>query len=164
MLLSFQAANPSDIPLIYQLAEKIWHAHYPDIITRQQINFMLQSRYSEEAIRQGMESGEKFFLAYQDDIPVGYASIEQKPEYCYLHKFYLDVSKHRTGIGQQFFNYLLQHTDTTKPVKLQVNRQNIKAVNFYFKAGFTIQKAEDFDIGGGYFMNDFVMIRKPDAL
>ena len=39
-----------------------------------------------------------------------------------------------------------------------VNRMNYKAVNFYFKSGFTIEKVADFDIGDGYFMNDFVMI------
>jgi hypothetical protein len=35
---------------------------------------------------------------------------------------------------------------------------NYKAINFYFKNGFTIEKVADFDIGDGYFMNDFVMI------
>jgi len=45
-------------------------------------------------------------------------------------------------------------------LRLQVNRQNYKAVNFYFKMGFIIESVGDFDIGGGYFMNDFVMVRK----
>ena len=43
-------------------------------------------------------------------------------------------------------------------IRLQVNRMNYKAINFYFKHGFVIEKVADFDIGDGYFMNDFVMI------
>jgi hypothetical protein len=42
-----------------------------------------------------------------------------------------------------------------------VNRQNYKAINFYFKLGFKIQTVADFDIGNGYVMNDFVMVFEP---
>lgn len=159
MKLSFKSATISETFLIAQLADKIWRAHYPSIISTQQIDFMLADRYSEKAIAEGMQRGEKFYITYMDDEPVGYASIELTGGYYYLHKFYLDVSKHRGGIGSQFFNYLLEEIDSAKPIRLQVNRQNIKAINFYFKVGFVIERAEDFDIGGGFFMNDFVMVR-----
>ena len=160
MNLSFRKATVADIPLINQLAQKIWREHYPAIISIAQIDFMLANRYSIEAIEEGMQSGEDFFLAYADDEPVAYASIELKENFYYLHKFYLDVAKHRTGIGKQLFDYLLSQIDSSKPIKLQVNRTNYKAINFYFKVGFVIETVGDFDIGGGYFMNDFVMVRK----
>ena len=161
MNLIFKPGTEKDIPVIAALAYKIWHEHYPAIITVEQIDFMLNNRYSSENIREQMNAGEKYFLAESDGQPVAYASIELKDGYYYLHKFYFDVSKHRGGIGQDFFNYLLQQIDTSKPIRLQVNRQNYKAVNFYFKMGFTIERVGDFDIGGGYYMNDFVMVRLP---
>ena len=43
-----------------------------------------------------------------------------------------------------------------KALELQVHRQN-KARNFYEKLGFVIIKEKDFDIGNGFFMNDYVM-------
>jgi ribosomal protein S18 acetylase RimI-like enzyme len=43
-----------------------------------------------------------------------------------------------------------------KTIELQVNRHN-KAKDFYTKIGFTIKEEKDFDIGNGYFMNDYVM-------
>lgn len=156
----FSPATIADVALIARLADKIWREHYPAIISMAQIDFMLADRYSEKAIANGMERGEKFFLAYVGEEPVAYASIALKDSYYYLHKFYLDVSKHRSGIGRQFFNYLLSQIDETKPIRLQVNRVNYKAINFYFKVGFVIESVGDFDIGGGYFMNDFIMIRK----
>lgn len=160
MNLSFRPASESDIDVIAQLADRIWHDHYPAIISAEQIEFMLQSRYSAPVIAAQMKEGERFFLAFFDGNPVAYASFTLEDTYYYLHKFYIEVSKHRTGIGEQFFNYVLQQIDNSRPMKLQVNRQNIKAVNFYFKMGFIIEKAADFDIGGGYYMNDFVMIRQ----
>lgn len=160
MTLAFTKATEEDVALIAQLARKIWHAHYPAIITVAQIDFMLADRYSATAIREGMQRGEVFYLAYANDEPVGYASVELKCDYYYLHKFYIDVAKHRSGIGAYFFKYILAQIDSTKPIRLQVNRQNIKAINFYFKNGFVIETTGDFDIGGGYFMNDFVMVRR----
>ncbi len=155
----FRKATQEDITLIEQLAKKIWHEHYPAIITVAQIDFMLSSRYSAKAIQEGMAQGEVFYLAYADGEPVGYASVELKGDYYYLHKFYIDVAKHRGGIGGRFFEYILQQLDAAKPIRLQVNRQNIKAINFYFKNGFKIDRVEDFDIGDGFQMNDFVMVK-----
>ncbi len=161
MNLSFRKATGDDVELINQLAQKIWREHYPAIITMAQIEFMLLNRYSLKVIAEGMKSGEEYFLVYDSDVPVGYSSIEWKVGFYYLHKFYLDVAKHRSGIGKELFDFVLSQIDSTKPIKLQVNRTNYKAINFYFKVGFIIQSVGDFDIGGGYFMNDFVMMRKP---
>jgi ribosomal protein S18 acetylase RimI-like enzyme len=163
MDLSFRPATEKDIPLIAALAYRIWHEHYPSIISVEQINYMLQNRYAASAIAEQMNNGERFFLAFAQDKPVAYASLELQGGHYYLHKFYIDVSKHRAGIGQQFFAYLLQQIDASKPIRLQVNRQNIKAVNFYFKMGFVIERAGDFHIGENYFMNDFVMVRKGNS-
>ncbi len=160
MNITFRKANTSDSSLIISLAGKIWNEHYPSIISQKQIDYMLADKYSNTAIKSGMQKGEKFFLCFCDNVPLGYASIERCQNYYYLHKFYIDVSSHRKGIGMAFFSYLLNQIDETKEIRLQVNRKNFKAVNFYFKMGFIIGNVGDFAIGGGYFMNDFVMIRK----
>lgn len=160
MSLTFKIATAHDILVISQLADKVWRKHYPAMISKEQIEFMLTNRYSVKAIEEGINQGEKFFLCYKANEAIAYASVEWKETFYYLHKFYLDVSLHRSGIGKQFFDYLLTQVDSKKDIRLQVNRQNFKAINFYFKMGFTIEAVGDFDIGGGFFMNDFVMLRK----
>jgi ribosomal protein S18 acetylase RimI-like enzyme len=47
-----------------------------------------------------------------------------------------------------------------RSITLTVNRQNYKAINFYFKNGFTIDHIANFDIGKGYVMEDFVMKKR----
>ena len=42
---------------------------------------------------------------------------------------------------------------------LQVNRNNA-AVGFYKKMGFIIDREEDVEIGNGFYMNDYFMVKK----
>lgn len=160
MSLQFKRGVETDAALIASLAGKIWRQHYPSIISTEQIEFMLQHRYSETAIVNGMKNGEQFYLAYLNHTPIAYASIENTGKEYFLHKFYVETGLHRQGTGSAFFEFLLQQVEGNLPIRLQVNRQNFKAVNFYFKKGFVVEAVGDFDIGGGYFMNDFIMVRK----
>jgi GNAT superfamily N-acetyltransferase len=72
---------------------------------------------------------------------------------------YIYSRKANAGAGTEVLHELI---NMTKPrsLTLTVNRQNYKSINFYFKNGFKIKSVEDFDIGNGYQMNDFVMERR----
>lgn len=161
MKITFKKAGENDIPVIAALAERIWKKHYITIITMDQIKFMLKKMYSPEALKKQMDVQHVFTLVYLDENPVGYISLSTKNGKNYfLHKFYVEVEEQAKGIGTQFFHYILGTLENVETIELTVNRQNFKAINFYFKNGFVIKETADFDIGGGYFMNDFVMIKK----
>ena len=83
----------------------------------------------------------------------------QNNEDYFIHKFYINQHISNTGIGTNCLNYLIEITKP-KSLILTVNRSNFKSINFYFKNHFKIDRVEDFDIGNGYVMNDFVMERK----
>ena len=160
MNLIFKKAIVIDIPIITLLAEKIWMKYYTSIISIEQIRYMLDKMYSPGSIEHQMKEGQEYTLVYDDKEPLGYISISSKDERNYfLHKFYVDTAKHRKGIGKKLFDHMLSTMNKPESIELTVNRQNFKAINFYFKMGFTIDSVADFDIGSGYFMNDFVMIR-----
>ena len=162
MHISFRRAILSDIPLIRSLAEAIWWRHYPDIISDAQIEYMLEMMYSERSITDQIQSGQNYTLVYAGDQPVGYYAVSEKSlGHFFLHKFYIQVDRHRKGIGTAAFSHMVANDcNGFKEITLQVNRRNIKAVNFYFKHGFVIDYAKDFDIGGGYSMDDFFMVLK----
>ena len=160
MKITFKRATKQDIPLIAQLAGSIWKKHYISIITMQQIDYMLDKMYSSEKLFAEMSEGHIFTLVFEDVKPIGYISISTKnDENYFLHKFYIENNNHRKGIGSQLFEYALNQLNNPKKIQLTVNRQNFKAVNFYFKNGFVINEVVDFDIGNGYLMNDFVMVK-----
>ncbi len=160
MQLTFKTATAENIPVIAQLALDIWKKYYPGILTMEQIEYMLENMYSAEELLNQMKLGHVFTLGYMDDRPVGYVSVSStNGEDYFIHKFYIQVNEHKKGIGSEVFNHVLKQLNTAKTIELTVNRQNYKAINFYFKNGFVIKHVADFDIGNGFFMNDFVMVK-----
>jgi len=155
----FRRAEEADIPLLMELAHRIWRAHYPAIITTEQIEYMLKNWYSAENLIQQMREGQITTLIIVNNRPLGYISIkEMEPGHFLLSKFYIDTTEHRQGIGSMTFQYALQDIcKNYKSIRLQVNRRNIKAINFYFKNGFKIEQTCELDLGNGFVMDDFIM-------
>jgi ribosomal protein S18 acetylase RimI-like enzyme len=161
MNLLFKKALKEDAPLINALAVRIWNQHYITIISQEQIDYMLEEMYSVKHLLEQMDSGHQFTIVYNNGVAVGYLSIEEKADKNYfLHKFYIEVNDHGKGIGSELFVHVLDQLKGAKSIELFVNRVNYKSINFYFKHGFVIKKVIDQDIGEGFYMNDYVMIRE----
>jgi len=154
-------ASTEDIKTIQALAHNIWTEHYTPIIGDVQVNYMLEKIYSEQALLKQINEGpQQFFLIQNGSEIQGYLSFETENENKgFINKFYLLSETRRSGLGKQAFDALCGIYSTIKEIRLQVNRQNYKAINFYFKMGFVIEACADFDIGDGYFMNDFIMVK-----
>ena len=158
--MQFIKATLEDLDKIIVLAHKIWNDHYPEIIGQEQVDYMLRKMYDAESLKQQMQSSDLFFLAYPTENfePIAFISIKELEKgNFFINKFYVDTQTQSSGVGKLFFEFLLRDFNP-EVIRLQVNRMNYKAINFYFKNGFVIEKVADFDIGDGYFMNDFVMI------
>lgn len=155
-------ASASDIPLIRELTFKVWPQTYASIISKEQIDFMLGMMYSEASLEKQMNEGAEFIIIYDNEEPVGFASYgEVKPGVYKLHKLYVLVSQQGKGTGRVMIDYIIRQTKEkgATALQLQVNRYN-KAKDFYNKLGFVVIEEADFDIGNGYFMNDYVMEKK----
>jgi GNAT superfamily N-acetyltransferase len=157
--LQFRKAEHSDIACIRDLAEKSWWHHYPSIISEEQIRYMLNLMYSDAALQEQLGKGQDFYLFGKEaTIPEGFISLSVLDEYeAFLHKFYISPKSQAKGLGAAAFERLLRENSGIKCIRLTVNRQNFKSINFYFKLGFHIERVADFDIGNGFVMNDFVM-------
>lgn len=152
-------ATVDDIPLIRELTFQIWPQTYAPIISPEQIEYMLDMMYSEASLKKQMEEGAQFIFVYENEKPVGFASFQETGAYVYkLHKIYILLSQQGKGTGRFVIDYIIKHIRQRGAIslQLQVNRSN-KAKDFYEKLGFTVIREADFDIGNGYFMNDYVM-------
>jgi diamine N-acetyltransferase len=157
-MLNLIPTNETEISIINELAQTIWWQHYPAIISETQISYMLNKMYSQESLLQQIrEKKHQFYFIENNNERIGFISVhEESPKAWFINKFYINQTKAAKGIGTKAFRQLLTHI-RPKTIRLTVNRQNYKSVNFYFKNGFIIEKVADFDIGNGYVMNDFVM-------
>ncbi len=159
MSINLQQATPGDILRIQALAQRIWRAHYPAIIGEKQVEYMLGLLYTPAALQSQMESGQTFKLVMQGDELIGFVAVSNQREGRYfLHKFYLDNEKRGRGLGKIVFEKLLAQYPDLRELRLTVNRQNYKSINFYFKIGFIIEKCVDIAIGEGFVMDDFQML------
>lgn len=161
-MLDIRNASIKDIPLIQELTNQIWPQTYASILSNEQITYMLELMYSDTSLQQQMEDGAQFLIAYEDKIPVGFAAYQEiKPTLFKLHKIYVLGTRQGKGTGRFMINHIIEEIrkQGARTLQLQVNRQN-KAKDFYELLGFTIIEEADFDIGNGFFMNDYVMEKK----
>lgn len=161
-MLSIRIASPEDIPLIRELTFKVWPQTYAAIISPQQIDYMLEMMYSETSLQKQMQEGIRFILVYDEAVPAGFAAYQQiQPGIYKLHKIYILTSQQGKGTGKFVLDHIVHEIKQkgATALQLQVNRHN-KAKSFYEKMGFTVIQEADFDIGNGYFMNDYVMEKK----
>lgn len=160
--LNLVKATEANIEAIRDLAEKIWWKHYPPIIGETQVTYMLNLMYSESVLRNLISTNKQtFYLINSEENTIGFIAVEgRREDELFLQKFYILSERQNAGAGAASFDLLLKQYPDVEVIRLQVNRMNYKPINFYFKLGFQIENAQDFDIGGGYLMEDFVMIKK----
>ena len=157
-------AELDDINTIGFLAYQIWPVTYKDILTLDQLQYMLNLIYSPASLRKQMTvSQHQFLLAELDEEPVGFASYSRidEPSTYKLQKLYVRTDIQGKGLGKALLEYVEETVKEAggKKMHLNVNRFN-KARSFYEKMGYMVIKEEDVDIGNGYLMNDFVMEKK----
>jgi GNAT superfamily N-acetyltransferase len=161
-MLNIRPASIADIPLIRELTFKVWPQTYASILSQQQIDYMLDLMYSEVSLKKQMEEGSYFIIAEEGKEPVGFASYgEINPSIFKLHKIYILASQQGKGTGSFVIGHIINQTRKlgANTLQLQVNRNN-QAKNFYERLGFAVVEEADFDIGGGYFMNDYIMEKR----
>jgi diamine N-acetyltransferase len=159
---SIKKATTGDIPLIRELTFKVWPQTYAAILSREQIDYMLEMMYSEDSLRKQITGGSQFIFIYDDGEPVGFASYQEiKPAKWKLHKIYVLTSQQGKGTGKFMIDYIIDEIKESgaTSLELQVNIDN-KAKGFYEKLGFTQREIIKLDIGNGFFMNDYVMEKK----
>jgi GNAT superfamily N-acetyltransferase len=162
--LEIRMADADDINTIAYLAQLIWPITYREILSQDQLEYMLRLIYSPEALKNQMNNQHQFLIAELNEDPVGFASysaINEQEGIFKLHKLYVLPEFHGKGLGKAILDFIaeeiLAHGATR--LYLNMNRQN-KARRFYEKYGFNIIKEEDVDIGNNYFMNDYVMEKR----
>ncbi|HQV55462.1 MAG: GNAT family N-acetyltransferase [Chitinophagaceae bacterium] len=161
--ITIRNATINDIELIRELTFKVWPQTYSSIISKEQIDYMLEMMYSNKSLALQMAEGSQFIIVQDTKKPVGFASYKPVAINIYkLDKIYILQTQQGKGIGKFVIDYILQQIKDrgAESLQLQVNRNNINAKSFYEKIGFRIIQEADFEIGNGYFMNDFIMEKK----
>ena len=156
-------AGLPDRAFIRSVSERTWPSTYGHIISQEQINFMLDWMYSDASLEKQMNTGCEFYIAsIQNDNgdidAVGFCSVSPEEGAHKLNKLYVLPAAQGTGAGKALLNRSIEVAKAAGSTSLflQVNKQNT-AYTFYLKKGFIKELEFKFDIGNGFYMDDYVM-------
>ena len=165
----------TDRDFIRSVSERTWPSTYGHIISQEQIDFMLDWMYSDESLEKQMDSGCVFYIASikkenEQWEAVGFCSVSPEEEENNstekvegskahkLNKLYVLPAAQGTGTGKALLVKAIEFAKAagSSSIFLQVNKHN-DAYSFYLKQGFIKEAEFKFDIGNGFYMDDYVM-------
>ena len=161
---TFEVIGSSRLSHVQELAHIIWPKVYPGIISHEQIDYMLRLRYDLDVLTADVESrGICYALIEQQNQVVGYVAFEPRPdlEEAFLHKLYLLPEAAGKGAGAAALNWVSEQVSALglKRLRLFVNKRNAPAVRAYLRNGFVFEQDVVTDIGNGFVMDDFEMMK-----
>ena len=155
-----EVGTNDQIAIVESLAREIWTEHYPPIIGKEQVCYMLDRFQSKGAISaQIKDEGFRYFLIEEEGRYIGYLGVQLKGEELFLSKIYVRSSERKKGFGKRAVHFLedLARRHHLKKISLTVNKNNTTAVKAYEKMGFKNLGPVVQDIGNGFVMDDFRM-------
>lgn len=170
--INIRQATLNDRALIRSISERTWPSTYGHIISQEQIDFMLDWMYSDSSLAAQFEKGHQFFIANLNGANIGFCSVsdeqvepenenttKQTQQIAFkLNKLYVLPTAQGTGSGKALLEKAIEAAKNAgaESIFLQVNKHN-NAYTFYLKNGFVKEAEFKFDIGNGFFMDDYVM-------
>ena len=161
--MKFIKATENDIPLIQDLARRSWENAYAEILSNEQMEYMLSTMYSKEEIANHLQNLNYHYYLIKDESNdsfegfIGYEnSYEEKTTK--LHRIYLVPESKEKGFGKgalEFLNRKVEESGDTRII-LNVNKHN-NAKQFYESQGYSVYNEGVFDIGNNFVMDDYLM-------
>lgn len=156
-------ATTDDIQAIREMASVVFPDTYKSILSREQMNYMMDMMYSERSLRNQMiDEGNIFYICDGR----GYVSYRRDGvaadgvNLFHLEKLYVMPDAQGTGLGRELFETVVKCAKESSAgvarIELNVNRNN-PAVAFYEHLGMKKARQGDFPIGNGFYMNDYIM-------
>ncbi|PZX59574.1 ribosomal protein S18 acetylase RimI-like enzyme [Algoriphagus ratkowskyi] len=159
-MVSIIPARLEDLIHVQTIAQRTWPTTFAEILSPEQIKYMLNLLYDFPHLQKQIEQGHIFLLADENGEKLGFTGIEvnNEPFKTKIHKIYILPSAQGRGIGKKLFQAIkeIAFANNQTSLQLNVNKYNQGAIDFYEYLGFVNIKSEIIDIGNGYVMDDYV--------
>jgi diamine N-acetyltransferase len=161
-MITIQPATILDIKTIQELVAIIWPETYGGILTKVQLDYMIDLIYSDAVLTKQIQKQEQLYYIFSDEnSELGFFAIEhnyKNEAVTRIHKIYILPETQGRGIGTMIMDKIavLALENDSKKLSLNVNRFN-NALHFYHKIGFQTVGEENIEIGKGYLMEDYMM-------
>lgn len=121
---------------------------------------MLSTLQSYQSIHHAVQTHDlEYYLIYENQQALGYFAYRYEDSVIHLSKCYLLADLRGKGLFNQILVSLENTYRDALEIRLFVNKHN-ESRFIYEKYGFKKGKSFEFDIGHGYIMDDYEMIKK----
>lgn len=150
-----------DLSTLLSVGKASFSAAYAQVLSADQIDFMLQKSYTETGILKAIAGGQVFYLLLEQGHIKGFMAVQDQAQKDLLRieKLYLLPETQGKGYGRLLIEYAIELAQSLglDKLELNVNRKN-KAYFFYLKLGF--EKIASVDIPYyGFILDDYIMQR-----
>jgi ribosomal protein S18 acetylase RimI-like enzyme len=156
-----EVSTENHLKEVESLAREIWTEHYTPIIGKEQVDYMLDRLQTKDAILEQIKSGMLYFLMQEQNEFIGYIAIKQKEKDLFLSKIYVKLRKRRMGYGKKAIDFAesLAKAKSLTKIILTVNKNNVNSIKVYERMGFKNMGSIVQNIGNGFFMDDYAMVK-----
>jgi len=153
----------AEIQQVASLAHEIWNSHYVPIVGQEQVDYMLEMFQSASAISSQIENGYNYYLVLKNGEHAGYFALvpNARDQSLLLSKIYIRPAYQGQGLGKEVVSFAEQHCRDhgLRTVWLTVNKHNANSIAFYISMGFTKEASIVNNIGKGFVMDDYKMVK-----
>mgnify|MGYP000589689845 CR=1 FL=1 len=155
------ARTKEEFEHISMLADKIWREHYTPIIGAKQVDYMVKNYQSATAMYAQYLEGYEYYTIHLEHVLMGYLATKKQEESLFLSKIYIDKDFRGQQFGKQAMDFVIKKAISLncKSVSLGVNRFNTSAIEAYKAMGFKNVGEMITDIGNGFIMDDYKMVK-----
>lgn len=149
-----------NITELANLASEIWHEYWVEILTPEQIDYMVENFQSEKAISNQIKNENYIYFFINVDMEnAGYIGLSKKQDHLFLSKLYIKKEFRHKGLGTKAFDFIKNFAKENNytNIILTVNKYNTNTINAYKK--WQLKKIDSVvtDIGNGFVMDDYIM-------
>lgn len=161
-----QVTTQPQIDTLCAIAKVVWHETFDPILPPGQPDYMIEQFQSDHAVKEQMaHQNYRYYLAKLDGQYagfVGFAPHYQGKEEMYLSKVYILSQCRHQGVVRRLFDLVEEEAkkEGLPHVRLTVNKYNTHAYQVYEHYGYENVESVKTDIGSGYYMDDYVMVKR----
>lgn len=148
------------VRILAELASEIWHEYFVSIISKEQIDYMVEKFQSYRALKKAIdEEHYTYFLGYDEGKLVGFCGVKPDGSRLFLSKLYLHKKSRGRGLSSVLLKRAIAFAEELgkQSVYLTCNKYNQNSLDIYRAKGFETIDSVKTDIGNGFIMDDYIM-------
>lgn len=133
-------AQKEDVPRIQTLLQVTWHSSYDKTLGHKKVSELINEWHTKERLEEDiLKENCQFLVCAEEGEIIATSFLNKQEKDAILGRMYIHPGKQNKGIGSELMEKILSSISKETCISLTVEPQNISAIKFYKRFGFTIQ-------------------------